>query len=153
MTLSRRTVLTTSASVALASFFGSGQVFAEVADVTKAIETFSDGAEASEGVLTLTTPEIAENGFSVPVSVVVESPMTQDNYVDSVLLIAEGNPVPEVATFRFSPMSGEAKASTRLRLAKTQNVIAFAKLSNGEIYKASNYVKVTIGGCGHEPGE
>jgi len=153
VTLSRRTVLTTSASVALAAFFGLEQGFAEVADVTKAIEDFSDGVEASEGALTLTTPEIAENGFSVPVSLVVESPMTEDNYVDSVLLIAEGNPVPEVATFRFSPMSGEAKASTRLRLAKTQNVIAFAKFSNGEIYKTSNHVKVTIGGCGHEPGE
>ncbi len=149
MTLSRRTLLSASATAALTAFFGSGRVFAEAADVAKVIEEYTDGTEAGEGgPLTLTTPEIAENGNSVPVSVLVESPMTDDDYVESVILLAEGNPLPEVATFNFTPMSGEAKASTRMRLAQTQNVVALAKLSNGEIFKASNNVKVTIGGCG-----
>lgn len=147
-TLTRRTVLSASAATALAAFFGPGRVFAEAADLEKAISEFTAGTEAGEGALTLTTPEIAENGNSVPVSVSVESPMTADDYVESVMLLAEGNPLPDVATFNFTPLSGEAKASTRMRLAKTQNVIAFAKLSNGNIYKASNNVKVTIGGCG-----
>lgn len=147
-TFHRRAFLSASAAAALSAFFGSGRVFAEAADVAKAIEAFTAGSEAGEGALTLTTPEIAENGNSVPVSVLVESPMTADDYVESVMLLAEGNPLPEVATFNFTPMSGEAKASTRMRLAKTQNVVALAKLSNGEIYKASNNVKVTIGGCG-----
>lgn len=148
MTLSRRTLLTASASTALATFFGSGRVFAEAADITEVIEAFTSGTEAGEGAFTLTTPEIAENGHSVPVSVLVESPMTEDDYVESVLILAEENPLPEVVTFHFTPMSGEAKASTRMRLAKTQDVVALAKLSNGQIYKASNNVKVTIGGCG-----
>jgi sulfur-oxidizing protein SoxY len=148
MNLDRRTLLTASAAAAVASFFGTGRAFATVEDVTKAIEEFTGGAEVSEGALTLTTPEIAENGNSVPVSVLVESPMTEDDYVESVMILAEENPLPDVATFHFTPMSGEAKASTRMRLAKTQNVLAVAKMSNGSLYKASNNVKVTIGGCG-----
>ncbi len=148
MNLTRRTFLTASASAAVAAFFGSQQAFASLEDLNKALNDYTGGAEPGEGPLTLTTPEIAENGNSVPVSVLVESPMTEDDHVESVMILAEGNPLPDVATFHFSSMSGEAKASTRMRLAKTQNVVAVAKMSNGDFYKVSNNVKVTIGGCG-----
>lgn len=148
MNLTRRTFLTASASAAVAAFFGSQQAFASLEDLNKALSDYTGGAEPGEGPLTLTTPEIAENGNSVPVSVLVESPMTEDDHVESVMILAEGNPLPDVATFHFSSMSGEAQASTRMRLAKTQNVVAVAKMSNGDFYKVSNNVKVTIGGCG-----
>jgi sulfur-oxidizing protein SoxY len=148
MNLTRRTLLTGSAAAAVASFFGSQQAFASVEELNKAISEFTGGAEPGEGPVTLITPEIAENGNSVPVSVLVESPMTEDDHVQSVMILAEDNPLPNVATFHFSAMSGEARASTRMRLAKTQNVVAVAKMSNGDVYKVSNNVKVTIGGCG-----
>lgn len=74
--------------------------------------------------------------------------MTDDSYVESVTIFAEGNPNPEVATFHFTPMSGAAAATTRIRLAKTQNVIAVAKMSDGSTYSDRKEVKVTIGGCG-----
>lgn len=148
MNLTRRTFLTGSAATAVAAFFGSQHALATVEDLNAAIAEFAGGAEPGEGPLTLTTPEIAENGNSVPVSVLVESPMTEDDHVQSVIILAEENPLPNVATFHFSAMSGEAKASTRMRLAKTQNVVAVAKMSNGDVYKVSNNVKVTIGGCG-----
>lgn len=148
MNLTRRTFLTAGTAAAVTAFFGSSHAIASAEDLAAAIEAFTGGAEAGEGPLSLTTPEIAENGNSVPVSVMVDSPMTEDEHVQSVLILAEGNPRPDVATFHFSSMSGEAKASTRMRLAKTQNVTALAKLSNGDIYKVSNNVKVTIGGCG-----
>lgn len=144
----RRRVLTLSAAAAAGAFFGSGRVFASMEDVEKAIADFSNGQTPGEGVLSLTTPEIAENGNSVPVSVSVDSPMTEDDHVEAVMLLAEGNPSPDVATFNFTPASGEAVASTRMRLAKTQNITALARLSSGEVYKVSNNVKVTIGGCG-----
>ncbi|MFK8083641.1 MAG: thiosulfate oxidation carrier protein SoxY [Granulosicoccus sp.] len=57
----------------------------------------------------------------------VDSPMTEDDHVVSVMLLASDNPSPEVATFHFTPASGIAKASTRMRLAKTQDVVAVAK--------------------------
>ncbi len=51
-------------------------------------------------------------------------------------------------SYKFTPESGQAAASIRMRLAKTQNVIAVAEMSNGKLYTAKSEVKVTIGGCG-----
>ena len=74
--------------------------------------------------------------------------MTGDDYVASVLILADGNPNPDVATFHFTALSGAAEATTRMRLAKTQNVIAVAKMSDGSVFMDKKEVKVTIGGCG-----
>lgn len=102
----------------------------------------------TDGLIELELPEIAENGNTVPVSVSVDSPMTADDYVKSVSIFAEGNPLPEVAMFHFSPRSGVAQAATRMRLAGTQIVVAVAEMSTGALYVARKEVKVTIGGCG-----
>ena len=117
-------------------------------EVKKLISDFAGGKMPASGKVSLNTPEIAENGNTVPVSVEVESPMTKDNYVASVMLLATGNPFAGVATFHFSHMSGEATATTRIRLAKTQDVIAVAKMSDGTVFMDKKQVKVTIGGCG-----
>ena len=90
----------------------------------------------------------AENGNTVPVSVNVESAMEGDDLVESIIIFADGNPSPAVATFHFTEMSGEALATTRMRLAKTQNVIAVAKMKDGSVFMDKKQVKVTIGGCG-----
>ena len=74
--------------------------------------------------------------------------MTDDDYVASVTLLADGNPATGVATFHFTPINGQATAKTRIRLAQTQNVYALAKMQDGRVFMASNNVKVTIGGCG-----
>lgn len=112
------------------------------------IKQFTAGKEATEGKIKLDLPEIAENGNTVPMAISVDSPMTEDSYVNEIMVVADGNPNPGVIVFRFSPMSGIAEASTRIRLAKTQNVIALAKMNDGSVYTASQEVKVTIGGCG-----
>lgn len=150
MNISRRKLLATSAGVAAAAFLGThGRAFAALEDVEKAIAEFGGGASVEEGgPLTLKTPEIAENGNSVPISFSVESPMTAEDHVESVMILATDNPSPDVATFHFTPASGVAQASTRMRLAKTQDVVALAKTSTGKLYRVGNNVKVTIGGCG-----
>ncbi len=123
--------------------------FANAGDAMKTMEEFTGGKPVGESkLITLEMPEIAENGNTVPLAISVESPMTPDSYVKRVIIISEGNPRPEVATFNFSPLSGVAEASTRMRLAKTQNVIAIAELSDGSLHMAKRQVKVTIGGCG-----
>ncbi|MEP3248349.1 MAG: thiosulfate oxidation carrier protein SoxY [Sneathiella sp.] len=125
--------------------------FSALADTSKAKEAimaFTGGKTPKEGLVTVDMPEIAENGNTVPVGVSVDSPMTKDNYVKSILVLADGNPTPGVATFHFSPASGAAEASSRMRLAKTQNVIAVAAMSDGSFHSAQTTVKVTIGGCG-----
>lgn len=146
---SRRKLLSSGAALAAASFFGTaGSAFATMEDVEKAISEFGGGATIAEGRITLTAPEIAENGNSVPVSFVVESPMTEEDYVESVMILAQGNPSPDVATMHFTSLSGKASGSTRMRLAQTQDVVVVAKMSDGSVYKDARNVKVTIGGCG-----
>lgn len=117
-------------------------------EMATAIEAFTGGAAVSEGDISIDLPEIAENGNTVPIAVSIDSPMTSDSYVKSVTVLASGNPSPGVATFHFSPASGSAEASTRLRLAKTQDVVVLAAMSDGSFRKAVSTVKVTIGGCG-----
>ena len=109
---------------------------------------FTGGKTPETGKITLTAPEIAENGNTVPVSVSVESAMEGDDLVESVMIVADGNPNPAVATFHFTPMSGEAAATSRMRLAQTQNVIAVARMKDGSVFMDKKLVKVTIGGCG-----
>ena len=117
-------------------------------DAAELIKKFTGGKEAAKGKITLDLPEIAENGNTVPLALTVESPMAPDNYVKEVLFVADGNPNAGVATLMFTPMSGKAEASIRIRLAQTQNVIAIAKMSDGSLFTERKTVKVTIGGCG-----
>jgi sulfur-oxidizing protein SoxY len=112
------------------------------------IKAFTGGKTAAEGKVKLDLPEIAENGNTVPMTVTVDSPMTDASHVQAVLIVADGNPNAGVATFHFSPASGAAEANIRVRLATTQNIIAVAKMSDGSFVTASKQVKVTIGGCG-----
>ena len=112
------------------------------------IAKFTGGKTAVSGKISIELPEIAENGNTVPLSVSVDAPMTADNYVSEVLVVAEGNPQPGMVTFHFTPMSGKAEASTRIRLATTQNIVVVAKTSKGEFFTGQKLVKVTIGGCG-----
>jgi len=150
MNLTRRQALALSAGAAALAVTGlrSGAAFADAAATDKRVMEFSGGKTPDSGKITLTAPEIAENGNTVPVSVSVKSDMTEDAYVQSVMLLAEDNPNPGVATFHFTPLSGRAEATTRMRLAKTQNVVAVAKMSDGSVFMDKKQVKVTIGGCG-----
>ncbi|MCZ4271228.1 thiosulfate oxidation carrier protein SoxY [Maritalea porphyrae] len=150
MNISRRKVLALGAGLGavVLTGFKANIAFADEAKTQAAIDAFANGATVESGKITLTAPEIAENGNTVPISIEVESPMTADDYVQSVMILAEGNPNPGVATLHFTPMSGVAAATTRMRLAKTQNVIAIAKMSDGSVVMDKKLVKVTIGGCG-----
>jgi len=132
----------------LASGLGRTSALADAEATRKVMLEFTGGAEPKTGTISLTAPEIAENGNTVPVSFDVDSPMTEADHVASVIILAVGNPGPEVATFHFTPMSGEAAATTRMRLAKTQDVMAIAKMSDGSVFMDTKQVKVTIGGCG-----
>jgi sulfur-oxidizing protein SoxY len=100
------------------------------------------------GGITLDVPSIAENGLVVPVTIDVASPMSEADHITNVYLFADGNPNPLVAKFGFTAASGKASASTRIRLAQTQNVVVLAEASTGALRSVSAEVKVTIGGCG-----
>ncbi len=106
-----------------------------------AIAAFTGGAAVADGGVNLTAPEIAENGNTVPISVSAEG-------ATAIMLLAAGNPTPGVATYTFGELAGSAAASTRIRLAGTQDVVAVAKMADGSFAQARSTVKVTIGGCG-----
>lgn len=106
-----------------------------------AIAAFTGGADVAEGGVDLTAPEIAENGNTVPISVSADG-------ATAIMVLATGNPTPGVATFNFGDLAGSTAASTRIRLAGTQDVVAIAKMADGSFARASKTVKVTIGGCG-----
>ena len=139
MKLTRRETLVMGGAAAGAVVFM--PLMATAAEVQPLIDAFTGGAEVADGGVTLTTPEIAENGNTVPVEAVAEG-------AAAIMLIAAGNPEGNVATANFGEAAGSQRISTRIRLAGTQEVMAIAKMADGSFAKASNEVKVTIGGCG-----
>jgi sulfur-oxidizing protein SoxY len=102
----------------------------------------------AEGKVSIKAPEIAENGNAVPVTVGVESEMTDKSYVKALHIAADGNPNPGVASYSFTPLAGKAEIQLRVRLAQTQKLVAVAEMNDGSVFIASREVKVTIGGCG-----
>lgn len=105
-------------------------------------------AKPVEGKIVFEVPEIAENGNTVPYSVAVDSPMSETDFVRRIHLLSTSNPQPGVASFTFTPRSGRAFAASRMRLARTQDVVAVAELSDGRMLIGRRTIKVTIGGCG-----
>ena len=91
--------------------------------------------------ITITAPDIAENGAVVPIAVASRIANTQ-----SISIIAEKNPFPLAATFDVSS-GGEPYVSTRLKMGQTSNVRAVIK-ADGKFYTAVKEVKITVGGCG-----
>jgi len=96
----------------------------------------------------LKVPEIAENGAVVPVTVEVESPMTDADYVKAIHVFATKNANARAIDVHLTPANGKAFFATRIKLGGTQDVATVVELSNGEFLMAAQNVKVTIGGCG-----
>jgi len=146
MLFNRRKVLALGAGAVGTALIGSPALAKNDSD--DVIKEFTGGKKPVEGKVKLDLPEIAENGNTVPITVTVDSPMTEQSHVTDVMIVANENPRARVVTFHFSPASGVAEANTRIRLAATQDVIAIAKMNDGSLFMASKPVKVTVGGCG-----
>ncbi|MCS6891744.1 MAG: thiosulfate oxidation carrier protein SoxY [Rhodovarius sp.] len=113
-----------------------------------AVDRIRGSRTPQEGRITLRAPPIAENGNTVPISVLVDSPMTPADHVRRIYVFADKNPTPDVATFTLTPALGRAQVDTRIRLGQTQDLVVLAEMSDGALYMARTEVKVTIGGCG-----
>ena len=144
---SRREVLVLGAGGAALAMAG-GVADATPQEAAAAIAKFTGGTPAGQGRISIDLPEIAENGNTVPLTITVDSPMTAEDHVSDIMVVAEANPRPTVVTFHLTPMSGRAEAATRIRLAATQNVVVVARTSKGQFIIAQKPVKVTVGGCG-----
>jgi sulfur-oxidizing protein SoxY len=144
----RRETLLLATAAGLAAMLAPRISVADEQAVAAEIKKLYGDKKLEAGRIKLDIPEIAENGLVVPLNVEVESPMTEADHVKAVHVFADGNPLPGVITYRFTPACGKASASTRMRLAQTQNIVCVAEMSNGSLHMAKANVKVTIGGCG-----
>lgn len=116
-------------------------------DVALALDAIVAGRTPGEGGITIDAPRVAENGAQVPVTITVDSPMTADDHVTAIHIVATANPSPGIATFRMTPMLARAEVGTRIRLAEEQEFRVLAELSDGRVLAAAARVAVTIGGC------
>ncbi len=133
--------------LALGSWFSPLTVFAKKEDAAKAIQEITGGKPIIEGKVKLVIPPLVENGNLVVLKLSVDSPMTASDYVKSVHVIAEGNPLPNIFTVYFTPRSGTANITTRVRLADSQTVWAIAQMSDGKFYQGSAETLVTLSAC------
>ena len=110
-----------------------------MADLTKALGA---AAPVESKDVTVTAPDIAENGAVVPVGAATALPG-----VKRLLLLVEKNPTMLTAMFDVTE-SVDANISTRVKMGQSSNVIAVAMMDDGRVLFAQKEVKVTLGGCG-----
>ncbi len=110
-------------------------------DAMTAVADIMGSSDASDsGDINLKAPVQAENGAVVPVKV------STNVAVESIAIVVEGNPKPLVLAAALGA-GANGVLSGRIKMGKTSNVVAYAKTAGGVI-KASQEVKVTVGGCG-----
>jgi sulfur-oxidizing protein SoxY len=97
--------------------------------------------------VTLDMPTLSENGNSVDLTIRIDSPMSGDDHVTAIHVLAEKNPFPRVATFRIGPRAGRAEVGTRIRLAETQTIVVLAETSRGTVHRGAREVIVILGAC------
>lgn len=142
----RRALLAASVGTAVTTLL-SPPVRATPQAMEAAIRAFTGGRAPLRGGVVLDIPELHESGNAVPVTVSVDSPMTEQQHVRAIALFNERNPQPDVAVFHLSPRSGRARVVTRIRLGDTQQVVAVAQMSDGSFRSASAEVIVTLPAC------
>lgn len=141
----RRAVLRASAAVSAALLMRSAALAAD--SETELVASLFSGRPVQSDRLHLDMPRHFANGYTVPLALSVDSPMTEADHPRAVHIFAPRNPFLRVATFHFTPSSGKAVLSTRIRLAKPQNVIAVAEMSDGRNLMTKSWVEVEIDGC------
>lgn len=95
----------------------------------------------------LRMPSEFPTGYVVPIDIEVDSPMTREDHVRSIRVFAPENPLVEVAGFHFLRDRSLPRVSTRIRLARRQDVIAIADMSDGRLLLATAHVNVASNGC------
>ena len=110
--------------------------------IADAVKAYGASAPTESKDVTLTAPEIAENGAVVPLAAASTLPG-----VKSILLLVEKNPNALSAKFDVSDAL-EPSFATRVKMAQTSDVYAVAITADGKAHYAKKEVKVTLGGCG-----
>jgi len=150
--ISRREFLALTAASVAAPMTVNAQVDPNLAANRKAafqlaLRKVAGEAKVQHGRVKLQLPPLIDNGNSVPLSVTVESPMTEADHVKAIHVLTEKNPLPDVISVALGPRAGRASLSTRVRLADTQTVTAIAQMSDGSFWSDTAEVVVTLSAC------
>jgi len=124
-----------------------GMISGHLLSLQEMLAPLLHGAVALQKGVKLGLPILADNGYLVPVSVQVDSPMTPEAHVTHIYLLSQRNPATQMAVFHLGPWSGRAEVSSRIRLAGSQMVVALARLSDGSFRYQSVDVIVTESAC------
>jgi sulfur-oxidizing protein SoxY len=120
---------------------------ANVSDAVELIKQLTGKVPTESDRLHLAMPPVFPNGYTVPLSLEIDTPMTETDHVRHVRVLAPQNPLIEVATFHFVPQRSEPRVSTRIRLAEPQYVVAVAEMNDGTLLMTKTWVEVAINGC------
>ena len=114
----------------------------EAKNVAEVVRAFGAGAPTESKDVTITGPDIAENGAVVPLAAA-----TTLAGVKHMLILVEKNPSVLVAKFNISD-AVEPSFATRAKMGQSSDVYAVAITVDGKALFAKKEVKVTLGGCG-----
>jgi sulfur-oxidizing protein SoxY len=143
----RREFLIGSAGIGLVSALPVGSASATPAMLEQAIRNVVGESNLQKGKITLEVPPLVENGNAVPVTIIVESPMSKADHVKSIHIFNEKNPQPHVISVALGPRAGKGRVATRIKLADTQRVVGIAEMSDGSFWTGEANVIVTIAAC------
>ena len=141
---SRRLFISSMTAICLSPWH---RAHASPSDAQQVISKIIGNQSVKTGRIYFELPPLIENGNLVAVKCAVQSPMTANDYVKVIHMIAEGNPLPNVVSCYFTPLSGKAEFSTRIRLADSQRVWVLAQMSNGDFWRTSADTVVTLSAC------
>lgn len=120
---------------------------AEEEDLQAAVKAAFGNRKINDDKVTLELPPISENGYSVPLSVRVDSPMTDADHITQIAIFSPRNPLPDLIRFKLGPRAGKAEITTRIRLSGTQRLIAIAEDNQGNLWRGGAETMVTLAAC------
>jgi sulfur-oxidizing protein SoxY len=129
----------------------SGNAMADLADpklwpVLK--ESFFAGKNIEEAdFIKLEGPKRAESGAQVPITLTIDRPLNDADPIKKVFVIVDANPIPLAATYHFTPLSGKAQISTRIRMEMDSFIHAVGETASGKLYVGVTMIRAA-GGCG-----
>jgi len=135
------------AGAVMVSLVPLGPAAAAPDDLARAIKEVIGSAKLHAGKVTLDIAPLVENGNTVPMKILVESPMTEKDHVKAIHVFNEKNPQPHVLNATLGPRAGRAGISTHIKLRESQKIVAIAELSDGSFWSAGAEVIVTIAAC------
>lgn len=139
--------LTRRAALAATALLLHARTRAAEPELADAVRAWAGSTAPRNGRVTIEIAPLVENGNAVPVTVRVQSPMTEADHVREIALFNERNPQRDVLRATLGPANARAEISTRIRLATSQQLVALARMSDGSIWQHRVDVVVTLAAC------